>query len=243
MLRGIALSVGLQQSERKRKAAKMKAQINQLRLQSLQSQMNPHFIFNVQDAIQGLWLEGKEIAALNMQTNFSKLLRRIFQYSGKVSISIDQLVDFLNNYINLEKIRFDTEIIIDFEISNELLNDDVYIPPLLIQPIIENSFKHGLLHKKEDKRLKIELAKEGNYLFCAIEDNGIGRKKKDNLLDVSRKSSGLKTTLDRLKLLQLTIMREKHPHNNMKITDLKNNDTEPVGTKVEMWIPFVDFKK
>ena len=148
------------------------------------------------------------MAALNMQTTFSKLLRKIFQYSGKVSISIDQLVDFLNNYINLEKIRFDNEMKIDFRVNEELLEDDFYIPPLLIQPIIENSFKHGLLHKKENKALKIELSKNGTYLYCAVEDNGVGRKQKDNVSDSSRKASGLKTTLERLKLLQLTILKE-----------------------------------
>lgn len=141
----------------KRKEERLQNQNNLLRMQALQTQMNPHFIFNVQAAIQGLWLRGSEEAALSLQNKFSKLLRKIFQYSGHLTISIEQLVEFLENYIALEKIRFKNEVQVEFEIDPSLLDGDYFVPPLLVQPIVENSFKHGLLHRENNRKLLIEL--------------------------------------------------------------------------------------
>lgn len=144
---------------------RLQNRVSSLYLQALQSQMNPHFVFNVLTAVQNLWLQQKNEAALRMQSSFAKLLRKIFQYSSKESIEIEQVKDFIDNYLDLEQIRFDHQVIIDFKIDDELYEDDYKIPPLLIQPIIENSFKHGLFHKPEDKRLWIFLKKEEAYLY------------------------------------------------------------------------------
>lgn len=228
----------------KRKEERLQNQNNLLRMQALQTQMNPHFIFNVQAAIQGLWLRGSEEAALSLQNKFSKLLRKIFQYSGHLTISIEQLVEFLENYIALEKIRFKNEVQVEFEIDPSLLDGDYFVPPLLVQPIVENSFKHGLLHRENNRKLLIELKNHSPYLYCIIQDNGVGRKSDPKLnLKNPRKSSGLKTTQSRLILLQESMLKMAHPQNNLKITDLKNDNNQPIGTKVELWIPFTDFQE
>ncbi|MBL4649168.1 MAG: histidine kinase [Aureispira sp.] len=225
----------------KHKEIKQKNQVNLLRMQALQTQMNPHFIFNVQAAIQGLWLEDKDEAALELQGNFSKLLREIFQYSGEPSISIDQLIGFLENYISLEKIRFEDDVDVDIQIDKSLFEEDYFILPLLIQPIIENSFKHGLLQKQNNRKLYLELVNKTPYLYCVIIDNGVGRS--SNTQNNSQRASGLKTTQERLRILQESVIQKIHSHDNIKITDLKDNNQQSLGTKVELWIPFVDFKK
>ena len=102
--------------------------MNVLRMQALQSQMNPHFIFNVLTAVQNLWLQHKNELAMELQSSFAKLLRKIFQYSSKKVISMEQIKDFLDNYLNLEQIRFENEVQIDFQIEEELL-DSHFIPP------------------------------------------------------------------------------------------------------------------
>ena len=220
------------------KQAGLESQNSNLKMEALQSQMNPHFIFNVLTAVQNLWLQHKNELAMDLQSNFAKLLRKIFQYSSKRAITIEQVEDFLNNYLNLEQIRFENQVEIDFEIEEELIAEEYMIPPLLIQPIIENSFKHGLFHKATDRKLSIYLKREGLYLYCCIQDNGVGRKDKSDLPKI-KQSSGLSTTKERLAILQGSTIKTKHPHNNLKITDLKNSDGTPAGTKVELWIPFI----
>lgn len=228
----------------KRKEERLQGQNNLLRMQSLQAQMNPHFIFNIQTAIQGLWLKGNEADALALQNKFSKLLRKIFQYSGYLSISMDQLIEFLENYIDLEQIRFKNKVSIDLTIDPTLLEEDYLIPPLLVQPILENSFKHGLLHREGLTTLSIEFKKSTNYLYCIIEDNGVGRSTiLDPLVQQSKRASGLKTTQARLALLQQSVIKSPHLYNNLRITDLKDADNKATGTRVELWIPFVSFQE
>ena len=175
---------------------------------------------------------------MQLQSNFAKLLRKIFQYSSKMSISIEQVYEFLNYYLDLEQIRFENKVDIDFIIQEELFIEEYYVPPLIIQPIIENSFKHGLFHKRSDMKLLINLKVEGPYLHCLVEDNGVGRKinKKDNM----DRTSGLTTTKKRLEILQEAVFNELHPYGNIRITDLvSDSDESPLGTRVELWIPFI----
>ncbi|BDS14060.1 sensor histidine kinase [Aureispira anguillae] len=222
----------------KQKEERQQNLVNVLKMEALQSQMNPHFIFNVLTAVQNLWLQKKNELAMELQSNFAKLLRKIFQYSSKKAIPIEQVEEFLNNYLSLEQIRFENQIDISFEVEEELLDGDYAIPPLLIQPIIENSFKHGLFHKTTNRQLSIVLKEEGRYLYVSVEDNGVGRQAKKK--QEPARSSGLTTTQERLKILQESIMNQSHPHNNIKITDLKDKAGKALGTKVELWIPFVD---
>lgn len=231
--------------KKKRKEEQLQSQNNLFQIQALQNQMNPHFIFNVQTAIQGLWMRGDEKRALSFQNKFSKLLRKIFQYSGQISISIEQVIDFNKNYIALEQIRFKNEVHLDFDIDPSLLEEEYFISPLLIQPIIENSFKHGLLHKEQNKQLTIQLKHQPPYLYCIVQDNGIGRniEKLAKTQNSPQRASGLKTTKNRLQLLQKSILKNNHPNENIQITDLKDEQGKAIGTKVELWIPFVDFQE
>lgn len=223
--------------KRKQEQAALQNLINVHKLEALQSQMNPHFIFNVLTAVQNLWLQSKNELAMSLQSNFAKLLRKIFQYSSKQAISIEQVEEFLQNYLKLEQIRFENQVEISFEVAEDLLEEEYYIPPLLIQPIIENSFKHGLFHKKEDRKLWIHLKKAEDYLWVCVEDNGVGRSA--TIKKKTSRSSGLQTAQERLKILQATIMDKEHPENNLKITDLKDESGQAQGTRTEMWIPFV----
>lgn len=223
--------------KRKQEQAALQNLINVHKLEALQSQMNPHFIFNVLTVVQNLWLQSKNELAMSLQSNFAKLLRKIFQYSSKQAISIEQVEEFLENYLKLEQIRFENQVEISFEVAEDLLEEEYYIPPLLIQPIIENSFKHGLFHKKEDRKLWIHLKKVEDYLWVCVEDNGVGRSA--TIKKKTSRSSGLQTAQERLKILQATIMDKEHPENNLKITDLKDESGQAQGTRTEMWIPFV----
>jgi ligand-binding sensor domain-containing protein len=151
-------------------------QINELnasKLTAIQSQMNPHFIFNSLNSIQDLILKGDVENSYSYITTFSNLVRRTLNYSDKDFIDFDQEIKLLELYLSLEKLRFKKTL--KYEIVADNITD-ILLPPLLIQPFIENALVHGLLHKEGEKILliKFELT---DVLICTIEDNGIGREK------------------------------------------------------------------
>ena len=191
---------------RERMETDFKLQLNDLRAQALQTQMNPHFIFNSMNAIQHfLTKEDKENAMIYL-ARFAKLIRFIFDHSRQKTISLQKELEFLNLYLILEKIRFENKIKVTFEVDSTIAGkeDDIHLPPLLIQPIVENAFKHGLFHKKEKGHLKINFSYEKQMLSCIIEDDGVGRKKTTELNQWRKnrhKSSGIKSTKERISLL------------------------------------------
>jgi ligand-binding sensor domain-containing protein len=148
-------------------------ELNASKLTAIQSQMNPHFIFNALNSIQDLVLKGDIEHSYSYITTFSNMVRRTLSYSEKDFIEFEEEIKLLELYLSLEKLRFKT----DFTYSiNTISADGVLIPPLLIQPFIENALVHGLLHKEGPKHLSIsfELKQE---LICTIVDNGIGRER------------------------------------------------------------------
>jgi LytS/YehU family sensor histidine kinase len=167
----ILFSYRWQLAIQRRKAERIN-ELNASKLTAIQSQMNPHFIFNSLNSIQDLILKGDVEHSYSYITTFSNLVRRTLNYSEKDFINFDQELKLLELYLSLEKLRFKKEF--DYSINTNEVEDDVMIPPLLIQPFIENALVHGLLHREGEKRLKISFHMK-DVLLCIIEDNGIGR--------------------------------------------------------------------
>ena len=206
-------------------------QMNQLRQQALQNQMNPHFIFNSLNAIQNFLLVNDEVNAVNYMSKFGKLIRMIFEQSKMKFISLEEEIDLLKHYIHLEELRFGNKVEVTFKIDPDLIANasEITIPPLLIQPIIENSFRHGLFHLEKHGFLSINMFKQENDIICIIEDNGIGRdrsKKINEWKNKSHKSSGIKSTFERLEILDNG--RNKL---GLEIIDLIDHSGKPAGTK------------
>lgn len=156
-----------------RRKSQLENELQASRLTAIQSQMNPHFIFNSLNSIQDLVLKGDVDNSYTFITKFSNLVRRTLNYSDKDFIEFSQEIKLLELYLALEKLRFRDDL--EFTIETNGV-DDILIPPMLIQPFIENSLLHGLLHKEGKKRLTISFQLREN-LVCMIEDNGIGREK------------------------------------------------------------------
>lgn len=209
----------------------------QLELRSLRSQMNPHFIFNSLNSIHRyIWSNNQEEASEYL-TKFSKLMRMILDNSQHTFIPLNKELDSLRLYLDLEALRcnhmFDYHIFVDDEINEE----EVLIPPMIIQPYVENAIWHGLVHRKEKGRLDIEVALNGRILEITVTDNGIGRKlameireKKDKL----HNSMGMKVTEGRIALIR-KINNTKDA--NVEITDLHGPEGEATGTKVRIVLP------
>jgi ligand-binding sensor domain-containing protein len=213
-----------------------KSKMGDLKMQALQAQMNPHFIFNALNAIQHFLTINDEENAVKFLSKFAKLIRIVFEYSKKKEITFANEIEMLDVYLSLEKLRFKEKIDIHFNISEEVeaQKENIYIPPLLIQPIIENSFKHGLFHKNTKGNLYISFDLENrNVLKCVIEDDGVGRTEA-NAHSIWREkqqvSSGLATTKERIQFW--------HEKNNatanddlMRIEDLEENGIAK-GTRI-----------
>jgi len=209
-------------------------QINELnasKLTAIQSQMNPHFIFNALNSIQDLILKGNVEHSYSYITTFSNMVRRTLDYSDKDFIEFEQEIKLLELYLSLEKLRFKKDLEYNIEIMNV---EDILLPPLLIQPFIENSLVHGLLHKEGIKRLviKFELAEN---LICTIEDNGIGREKSKTIQQ--RQRSDHQSFSGRAIRNRFEIFGEVFGGDfGYAYYDL-NEGGKPVGTKVVLRIP------
>jgi len=209
-------------------------ELNQSKLTAIQSQMNPHFIFNSLNTIQDLVLQQNATKAYDSIGKFAILIRKIMHHSEKEFIDIEEELSILNVYLEMEMLRIKTNF--SYTINSNNITD-IEIPPMLIQPFIENAFKHGLLHKEGEKVLILNMRIEDNLFICEIIDNGIGRKKANEIKERQNKlyESFSGTTLDK----RLLILKKHFGGNfGVQIIDLYDNENKASGTKVILNAPF-----
>jgi LytS/YehU family sensor histidine kinase len=144
-------------------------------LRALQAQMNPHFMFNILNSIQGAFYLGDKRAANAQMGLLASLTRKVLYMSNQKQISLQEEIEFLTEYITLEKARFNDDFMVEIKIDDLIDEEAIFMPPMLIQPYIENAIKHGLAPQKGEKRLHIHLWVAEKQLHCTISDNGIGR--------------------------------------------------------------------
>lgn len=179
----------------------LREEISNLERVALQTQMNPHFVFNSLNSIQNYILNNDKIEASEYLSKFAALVRTNLYYSNKNKISLNDEIKMLNNYLELEKMRFKNKFQYTINFKNELINPikDIFIAPMLIQPIIENSIKHGISESKNFGSIIVEFEEKDDFLIVTVEDDGPGlvenRPSKDNF------SMGTSITSRRLKLL------------------------------------------
>jgi tetratricopeptide (TPR) repeat protein len=179
-------------------------QLSELEMQALRSQMNPHFIFNCLSSINRFILKSKTEEASDYLTKFSRLIRMVLNNSKHSFISLEDELETLRLYLEMERLRFKNSFDYSFSYKNAVDIDNIYIPPLLLQPFAENAIWHGLMHKQEEGFLNFDFSAKENFLMCIITDNGVGREQAEFLKSKSaekQKSMGLKITRERLSLL------------------------------------------
>lgn len=210
---------------------------------ALRSQMNPHFLFNALNSIQEMIMVNNRQSASKYLGKFANLMRIYLNHSRKNKVALIEEIEALELYFDLEKIRFEDSLEIILEIENTLDLELIKIPSMLIQPYVENAFKHGLLHKKTDKKLNVTFSKDAlkDSVVCVIEDNGIGRAKSAQINKTNKlknPSFSISATQKRLDLLNYN---KKEPI-GIEIVDLENMANIAVGTKVVLTIPFLNFE-
>jgi ligand-binding sensor domain-containing protein len=214
--------------KRKRKEQALKAQVEQTQMQLLRSQMNPHFIFNSLSSINMYILENRSQEASEFLTTFSKLVRSILESSKLDKILLSKEIATLEWYLNLEQVRLEGAFEYDVIVDDELDVDGIYVPPLIIQPFVENAIWHGIRRDRRDGKIHVIVSqRDEDFVRIVVLDNGIGRtealKQNTNKSSI-QKSFGVEITRNRLTM--------HHKKCALSIADIASENGEVQGTRV-----------
>lgn len=228
-----------QAREKELEVLKLNKDLATSQLTALRAQMNPHFIFNALNSVQQYIMQGNVTEANKYLSKFSKLQREILNCSAQNFIPLEKEIEILRLYLELEQLRFADNFNYVIEIRNDIDEEEIKIPPMIIQPFVENAIWHGLMPKTGDRRVSIifKLVSE-DLLACTIIDNGIGREAAARLRNnginstVQHQSKGLSLVHDRLKILEAQYGKTFQAD----IKDLINNDGMAAGTQVTLTI-------
>ncbi len=231
--------------KRRQEAREAKLRLTGLQLRALRAQMNPHFLFNALNAIQGQITSGRLDAAETHLAKFAKLMRRTLDYSDWEVVSLETEISFLENYLDLnQKLRFAGKMTCKIFVHPDLETEDVSIPTMIVQPFVENAIEHGLRPMSGgDLTVKFTLIEAENMVLCTIEDNGEGynRSREKKLTDPSfsiHKSKGMEITRERLDLLHQ--QQGQNAGKWVKILDLEEiSGGQKRGTRVEVLMPIL----
>lgn len=202
-----------------------------LYLKSLRAQMNPHFIFNSLNSVNNYISTNNERAANKYLSKFSKLMRQVLEYSQVEFISLKDEIEVLRLYVELEHERFKDKFDFRFSVDEAINTDGYTIPPMLIQPFIENAIWHGLRYKESAGVLEVKFTDKEEFIEITVEDNGIGRAKSQELKTINQKkhnSSGMRNVENRTEMIQ-AVFKAKI---NYEIVDLPNNTGTQVNIKL-----------
>ena len=246
MRRQMELEIKYEAEKKKQETELLRLQATKLQLKALRAQMNPHFMYNALNSIQNFITSNNADSAAKYLAKFATLMRQSLDYSDLENISLEKEIEFLENYLEInQKLRFEDrlnyEIIVDEEIEEDILG----VPTMIIQPYVENAIEHGLRTKQQGNiRIIFALYDDDDIVLCIVEDNGIGRKKarqlrmQDPLLQ-NHRSKGTFITEERLRILH----NSKNKEVFVETIDLHDPDTgHPTGTRVEIKIPVVEIK-
>jgi tetratricopeptide (TPR) repeat protein len=222
--------------EKEQKLADYKSRTADLEMMALRAQMNPHFIFNCLNSINRFILKNEPDAASDYLTKFSKLIRLILQNSQAKSVCLENELEALCLYIDMEISRFEDQFSYQITLDPALEIEHLEVPPLIIQPYVENAIWHGLMNKEGKGHLLIDLRRESNTLCCVITDDGVGREQAAALKSKSankNKSLGMQITAHRLELINA--LNDKAT--TVEVTDLVDSSGEACGTSILLKIP------
>lgn len=223
--------------EKNKKKELINNQLRMSKLTALRSRMNPHFVYNVLNSIQSLIYIGDKSTASNSLSKFSELMRLVLDLSDKENICLNDEIRVIELYLELEKLRFGDDFKYTIEVDNELKYLNPEIPGFFIQPFVENSIKHGLLHKEGQKRLLFKIEKGANNdVRVIVDDNGIGRKKSAEInarRNIKKSSFAVEAIINRINLINSQLKRKIV----LQIFDKVDLNNEPSGTTVIISIP------
>jgi GAF domain-containing protein len=216
---------------KQKELAGINEQLAEAKLSALQAQMNPHFIFNALNSIKRMILDADNEKASRYLSKFALMIRMTLEHSRKTFVTLDENIEYLKAYLDMEKLRFDDTFTYCITTDDELDTSETVLPPMMIQPLVENAIWHGLMQAGKNKKIRIAFAQLQNKLACIVEDNGIGIQHAEKLKEKQRplhRSVGLENLQKRIK-----IMNEKYATDcTMDIIDLHEAQGNGNGTRV-----------
>lgn len=207
-------------------------------MKALRAQMNPHFLFNSLNAIRLFVLQNDSDNAENFIVKFARLMRLILDNSRQEWVALDSELDQLRLYLELEQLRFDNTFDFALQTDPTLDTQAIAIPPMIIQPYIENAILHGMAHKKSQGHIAVSITRAEKQLMCVVDDDGVGRQQARALKSQSglgHKSVGLRVTEERLQLIGQRLGQDA----SVKIIDKVDVNGEPAGTQVIVQLPLM----
>ena len=205
-------------------------------LSSLLAQMNPHFIFNCLGSIKQMILENEQENANHYLNKFAKMIRLSLEYSRRPYVTIREKLEYLDNYLQMELLRFDHSFTYHIEVDENICTAEVGVPPMMIQPLVENAIWHGLMNKSGDRKLFIRYKLQEDRLICEIEDNGIGVIQSSLRPKHGHQSFGIENIRHRL-----TLLNEKyHADCCLQIKDKSELDSNDSGTLAVLTLPILN---
>lgn len=213
----------------------LQKKLNELERQALQSQMNPHFIFNSLNSIQSFIASNSKIESMKYLSTFAQLMRLVLVSTREEGIPLSDEIKALESYMSLEQLRSDNKFSFSVNIKGDIETDFITIPSMIIQPYIENAIIHGVLNKDGEGHISIDFDLKEESVLCVIEDNGIGRERSKNIKrekNIEHKSYGILISTERLDLLNRNFTNK-----SVTVIDLYDADGVPSGTRVELIIP------
>lgn len=218
-----------------RHEAELKHKMAEAEMAALRSQMNPHFIFNCLNAIDNLIQTNQKDKATAYLSRFAKLIRNVLDSSKNNAVLFQKDYESLQLYLQMEQFRCSNRFEYELKADEDLLQGDYKVPPLIVQPFVENAIHHGLLNKEtNDRKLIVTAALNNNSIFYTITDNGIGREKANQLRQINKpehQSYGISITEERIQMYN----QEGKTADDINITDLYENN-QACGTKVSIRI-------
>lgn len=218
-------------TRRDKEKAMVELQLEELKNKALRLQMNPHFLFNALNSIQGYYASGDTTKAKLFIHNLSNLLRQILENTNKDTITLEMELQLIKYYMELNKLRLDKVFNYEISIQDGLLPHEILVPPLIMQPFLENAFVHALPTSDKDGLILVLVKNENELLKIEIVDNGVGRKEAEKVKrDLKHKSMGIQVTKDRIELANRKNIK------SLEIIDLYEGEVAK-GTKVIIRIP------
>ncbi|WP_204345666.1 tetratricopeptide repeat-containing sensor histidine kinase [Psychroserpens algicola] len=217
-----------QEAVTKTKEAEFNAKVSDTELKALRSQMNPHFIFNSLNSIGDYILKNDTQSASDYLGKFAKLMRLTLENSEKSEILLSEDISLLKTYLDIERKRFENRFDYCIEVDDTLDVDNILIPPMILQPFLENSIIHGLNKNTEKGQIIISFKDQNNMIVCSVDDNGVGRQNSESATsNTSNTSMGIAITKSRIDIIN----KLKNTNGDLKIID------KAKGTRVEVSLP------
>jgi anti-sigma regulatory factor (Ser/Thr protein kinase) len=241
------LEVKYEAEKKEAEAELLRLQATKLQLKALRAQMNPHFMYNALNSIQNFMTSNEVGTAAKYLAKFAQLMRQSLEYSDMEIISLEKEILFLKDYLTINaKLRFEDRLTYKIEVDDEIEEDILGVPTMIVQPYVENAIEHGLRNRKNGLvTVSFELSENEEQVICVVEDNGIGREatrlmKEQDPQFQNHRSLGTRITEDRLELLNKS-RGEKGVF--VKTIDLTDKNTgKALGTRVEIQIPIVEIQ-